>query len=199
MPANPETGIDPGTDRFVVWQESSQTFVNLGAMWPRFDGGAIQGINPDFRYYWRVEVPPPDVDHRFTIATVWGRIDFDPPVDPNDGLPVGEYKQQHSIVKLSPAKLKLQVDAEFQRQVRFQFPDVENPAQLVEVAGALARKQAGSPLTAEQQATLDRFIAREDAIAQLRARQVELYAAIDADEDYDILDGWVPVPEEPEV
>jgi len=85
----------------------------------------------------------------------------------------------------------LQVDAEFQRQVRLQFPDSENPATIIEAAGVIARKQAGSPITEAQQAMLDGFIGMEDQISYMRARQVALYAAIDADEDYDITEGWV--------
>lgn len=190
MAVNPETGIDPAVDRFAIYSVSGQNYINLNAQWPRVDGGAISGANPDLAYYKRVASDLPDVAHRFTVESTWARFEFDPVVDPADGLPVGEYRQSHTPTKLDAADLKLQVDAEFQRQVRVQFPDVDNPARLVEAAGVLARKQGGTPLTPAQEALLTSFIGFEDAIGQMRDRQTELYAAIDADEDYDITEGW---------
>ena len=82
------------------------------------------------------------------------------------------------------------MDSEFQRQVRVQYPDVENPSKMIEAAGVLARKQGGGVLTADQEELLTSFIGLEDAISQMRDRVTELYAAIDADEDYDITEGW---------
>lgn len=190
MPANPETGIDHAVDRFAIKSVSGGNFINLNAQWPRVDGAALVGANPNLAYYKRVATEVPDVDHRYNVDTTWGPVDFTPAVNPADGLPVGEYRQQHAPVKLSVADLKLQVDTEFQRQVRLQYPDVENPSKMIEAAGVLARKQSGAVLTADQEALLTSFIGLEDAISQMRDRVTELYAAIDADEDYDITEGW---------
>lgn len=190
MAVNPETGIDTAVDRFAIYSISGQNYINLNAQWPRVDGGALVGANPDLAYYKRVATETPDVDHRYTVETTWGRVDADPAVDPADGLPVGQYRQAHTPVKLSTADLKLQVDSEFQRQVRLQYPDVENPSKMIEAAGVLARKQAGGVLTEAQETLLQSFIGLEDAISQMRDRVTELYAAIDADEDYDITEGW---------
>lgn len=190
MPANPDTGIDHAVDRFAIKSVSGGNFINLNAQWPRVDGAAISGANPDLAYYKRVATDAPDVDHRYTVATTWGPVDFDPAVSPADGLPVGEYRQSHVATKLAVADLKLQVDTEFQRQVRLQYPDVENPSKMIEAAGVLARKQNGGVLTADQEALLASFIGLEDAISRMRDRVNELYAAIDADEDYDITEGW---------
>ena len=147
------------------------------------------GANPDLKYYKRVNSEAPDADHRFTVNSSWGRVEADPV--PPEGHPSGTYTQVFEIVRLPVADLKLQIDAEFQRQVRLQFPDSENPATIIEAAGVIARKQAGSPITEAQQALLDGFIGMEDQIACMRQRQIALYAAIDADEDYDITEGWV--------
>lgn len=190
MAANPTTGIDAAVDRFAIYSVSGENFINLNATWPRPDGAALVGANPDLAYYKRVSSTVPDVDHRYTVETAWGRVDDSPAKDPADGLPVGEYRQQHTAEKLPVDDLKLQVDSEFQRQVRLQYPDVENPSKMIEAAGVLARKQAGGVLTDAQEALLTSFIGLEDAISQMRERQNELYAAIDADEDYDITEGW---------
>lgn len=190
MSANPDTGIDAEVDRFAIKSVSGGNLINLNATWPRIDGDAIVGGNPDLAYYKRVTSSSPDVDHRFTVASVWAAVDFSPVVSTSTGLPVGEYRQTHTATKLDPADLKLQVDSEFQRQVRVQYPDVENPSKMIEAAGVLARKQDGGVLTTEQQALLASFIGLEDAISQMRDRVTELYAAIDADEDYDITEGW---------
>ena len=151
MAVNPETGIDPAVDRFAIYSVSGGNFINLNAVWPRVDGAALSGANPDLAYYKRVPSDAPDIDHRFTTAATWGRVDFDPAVLPSSGLPVGEYRQSYTTSKLAVADLKLQVDSEFQRQVRVQFPDVENPAKVVEAAGVLARKQSGAVLTPAHQ------------------------------------------------
>jgi hypothetical protein len=189
MTVNATTGINPLTDRFAIWRVSTESYINLNATWPRVDGGPLVGANPDLKYYKRVNSEAPDADHRFTVNSSWGRVEADPV--PPEGHPSGTYTQVFDIVRLPVADLKLQVDAEFQRQVRLQFPDSENPATIIEAAGVIARKQAGSPITEAQQDLLDGFIGMEDQISYMRARQVALYAAIDADEDYDITEGWV--------
>lgn len=190
MSANPDTGINHAVDRFAIRSVSGGNFINLNAQWPRVDGGAISGANPDLAYYKRVAAARPDIDHRHTTAEVWAPVDFTPAVSPSSGLPVGEFRQSFTITKLDAVDLKLQVDSEFQRQVRIQFPDVENPAKVVEAAGVMASKQAGAVLTIEQQALLDSFVGLQNKIRQMRDRVVELYAAIDAGDDYEITAGW---------
>ena len=190
MAVNATTGIDPEVDRFAIYRESLGDFINVNATWPRVDGEAISGGNPDFRYYKRVVAERPDVDHRYTIATTWSRVDSAPAVNPSDGLPMGEYKQSHEATKLPVADLKLQVEAEFQRQQKLIYPDIDNPAVLLEGAGALIQKSNSAPLTTEEQGRLTLLTAVADGLKQLRARQAELNAAIDADEDYDLTEGW---------
>lgn len=189
MAVNEITGIDPAVDRFAIWRVSTESFINLSATWPRVDGGPLVGGNPDFKYYKRVASEAPDADHRFTVSDSWEKVEASPA--PPEGHPAGTYEQTYAVVRLPEEDLKLQVDAEFQRQVRLQFPDSENPATIIEAAGVIARKQAGTPITAAQQALLDSFIGMEDQISYMRARQEALHAAIEADEDYDITTGWM--------
>ena len=188
MAVNPTTGIDPVVDRFVIWRVSTLQFTNMNATWPRTDGGELVGANPDFQYFKKVVGTPPDVDHRFTMTTEYGKVAITPA--PAAGLPQGTYEAQYTLTKLSTADLKAQVDTEFQKQVRTQFPAVEDPSRLLLAAGALARKQDGATLTADQEAIIAAVKVNEDAIKQIEARRQALYAAIDADEDYDITDGW---------
>ncbi len=188
MALNPTTGIDPVVDRFVIWRVSTSQFTNMNATWPRTDGGELVGANPDFQYFKKVAGTPPDVDHRFTMTTEYGKVAITPA--PAAGLPQGTYEAQYTLTKLSTADLKAQVDTEFQKQVRTQFPAVEDPSRLLLAAGALARKQDGATLTADQEAIIDAVKVNEDSIKQIEARRQALYAAIDADEDYDITDGW---------
>jgi hypothetical protein len=189
MSTNPTTGINSAVDRFAIFRVSTESYINMNAVWPRVDGGPLVGANPDLKYYKRVNSDAPDADHRFTVNATWGKVEADPV--PPEGHPSGIYTQAFETVLRPAAELKLQVDAEFQRQVRLQFPDSENPATIIEAAGVIARKQAGSPITDAQQALLDGFIGMEDQISYMRARQVALYAAIDANEDYDLTIGWV--------
>lgn len=188
MAVNLTTGIDPVVDRFVIWRASTSQFTNMNATWPRTDGGELVGANPDFQYFKKVAGTPPDVDHRFTMTTEYGKVPITPA--PAAGLPQGTYEAQYTLTKLSTADLKAQVDTEFQKQVRTQFPAVEDPSRLLLAAGALARKQDGATLTADQEAIIDAVKVNEDAIKQIEARRQALYAAIDADQDYDITDGW---------
>jgi len=189
MAVNETTGIDPTVDRFAIWRVSTESYINMNAVWPRVDGGPLVGANPDLKYYKRVNGTAPDADHRFVVESTWGKVDTEP--TPPEGHPSGIYTQTFDVVRRPVDELKLQVDAEFQRQVRLQFPDSENPATIIEAAGVIARKQAGSPISEAQQALLDSFIGMEDQITYMRQRQIALYAAIDANQDYDITDGWV--------
>lgn len=188
MALNTTTGIDPVVDRFVIWRVSTSQFTNMNATWPRTDGGELVGANPDFQYFKKVAGTPPDVDHRFTMTIEYGKVAITPA--PAAGLPQGTYEAQYTLTKLSVADLKAQVDTEFQKQVREQFPAVEDPSRLLLAAGALARKQDGATLTADQEAIIDAVKVNEDSIKQIEARRQALYAAIDADQDYDITDGW---------
>lgn len=189
MTLNVTTGIDPAVDRFVIWRVSTSQFTNMNATWPRTDGGAIVGGNPDFQYFKKVTSTPPDYDHRFTLETEFGKVPTTP--TPAEGLPVGTYEAVYTLVKLPVEDLKIQVENEFQHQLTLQFPQTNNPAVLIEAADALARKDSGAVLTEEQQAKIDAILGVGDVLSQLRARQAELNAAIDADEDYDITIGWV--------
>lgn len=189
MTLNVITGIDPDVDRFVIWCPSTSQFTNMDATWPRTDGGALVGANPDFRYYKKVAAEAPDVDHRFTLTTTYVKTDTVP--TPAEGLPFGTYSAVCDLVKLPNEDLKAQVETEFQRQLQLQFPQTSNPAVLIEAADALARKDAGAVLTADQQLKIDAIVVTGDVVARLRARQAELNVAIDNDKDYDITTGWV--------
>jgi len=189
MALNTETGIDPVVDRFVIWKVSTSQFINMNATWIRFDGGAVDPPNPDLEYYKKASSTPPDYDHRFTLETTFGKVPYVPAALP--GLPVGTYEPVYNLVKLPVEDLKAQVETEFQHQLQLQFPQTSNPAVLIEAADALARKDSGAVLTEEQQAKIDAILGVGDVLSQLRARQAELNAAIDADEDYDITTGWV--------
>jgi len=188
MALNTTTGIDPVVDRFVIWRVSTSQFTNMNATWPRTDGEAISGGNPDFQYFKKVTSTPPDYDHRFTLETEFGKVPTTP--TPAEGLPVGTYEAVYTLNKLPSADLKLQVENEFQHQLQLQFPQTNNPAVLIEAADALARKDSGAVLTEEQQAKIDAILGVGDVLSQLRSRQAALNAAIDADEDYDITIGW---------
>lgn len=191
MAVNPNTGIDPEVDRFVVFNTSQQIKTGQNEKWPRADGEAVGGGTGVDRYYKKINTPAPAYDHRFYLVSEWGALtDYDPAVETSEGLPVGTTTLAHTVTKYDNETLKRQVDTEFQRQVRIQYPDVENPSKMIEAAGVLARKQNGGVLTADQEALLASFIGLEDAISQMRDRVTELYAAIDADEDYDITEGW---------
>jgi len=201
MAVNPNTGIDPEVDRFLYVEafdaatfdpddKSTYRVLDYNESW-RADGEARNGANPRFMRFKKL--PPEELsgDHRYTIVTTPVMIVTGSLPITDSSLPVGTYQITKAAVKLDAADLKLQVDTEFQQRVRLAFPDSENPATIIEAAGVIARKQNGSPITTKQQALLDSFVGMEDAISAMRARQVELYAAIDADEDYDITEGWI--------
>lgn len=181
---NETTGIDPITDRFVIWRESTQQYTNMNATWPRTDGGQINGANPDFQYFKKVDGDQPDTDHRFTVSSVFGRVPADPV--PEVGLPQGTYEPVYTLTKLPLADLLAQIETAFQQQVRVQFPDTDNPSTLILAAKAIAKKQAGATLTTEENAILSSVTSVGDAVAQLATRRQELIDAATADEDYDL-------------
>jgi hypothetical protein len=188
MAVNPVTGVDPEVDRFALYRVSTQQIQNANVGWARFDGGPISGGNPDYQYFKRVTSEKPEVDHRYTVETTWELIPTTP--TPPEGHPAGTYEQSHVGTKLSPEDLKIQVENEFQRQLGMAFPATNSPAVLIEAADAITRKQNGSVLTPAQQTVLDSMVGIGDVVARLRTRQSALNDAIDADEDYDITEGW---------
>jgi len=184
MAVNPQTGIDPTIDRFVIWRLSTQQYTNMNATWPRTDGGQLQGANPDFEYYKKVNTPSPDIDHRFSRTTTFERVAIQP--KPDIGFPMGTYQATYELVKLPLADLLAQIETEYQRQVRLQFPETENPAAIINVGGILIKSQAGAVLTESEQASIAAFVGVRDKIAQLATRKAELDSAATADQDYDL-------------
>jgi hypothetical protein len=183
MALNTETGIDAAVDRFVVKLLSTGQVINQNAVWPRADGG-VAGINPDWQYFKKVDQAQPPIDHRFTLSTV-NDFTLTAPA-PVAGLPVGTYGATYTPVKRELPELLAQIETEYQRQVRLQFPETENPSTIVNVGGILIKQQSGAVLTEAETATLAAFVAVRDALVQLAVRRQELIDAAAADEDYDI-------------
>jgi hypothetical protein len=183
MALNTETGIDAAVDRFVVKLLSTDQPINYNAVWPRNDGG-IAGINPDWLYFKKVAGDPPPADHRFSVTQEWGFTLTSPA--PVAGLPVGTYGPTYTLVKRELPELLAQIETEYQRQVRLQFPETENPSTIVNVGGILIKQQSGAVLTEAETTTLSAFVAVRDKLVLLAERRQELIDAATADEDYDI-------------
>jgi hypothetical protein len=183
MALNTETGIDAAVDRFVVKTISTDQTINMNAVWPRA-GGEAAGINPDHAYYKKVAPEPPPIDHRFTLIAESGFTLLSPA--PGPGLPVGTYGTVFTIVKRELPELLAQIETEYQRQVRLQFPETENPSTIVNVGGILIKQQSGAVLTEAETASLAAFVAVRDALVQLAVRRQELIDAATAEEDYDL-------------
>lgn len=184
MALNETTGIDPAVDRFVIKSLTDGNVINFSATWPRFDGGAIVGGNPDLQYFKRVENTPPDIDHRYELQTA-DVFTLTTPA-PAEGLPVGTFGKTYTPVRRELNDLLAQIESEYQRQVRLQFPETENPSTIIQVGGILIKQQAGSVLTTDEQALIVAFVATKDKISQLATRRAELMAAATADQDYDL-------------
>lgn len=184
MALNTETGIDHAVDRFVIKSASTGAILNYNAQWPRLDGAALVGANPDFKYYKRIANTPPDIDHRYELSSEDVFTDTTPA--PAEGLPVGTFGTVYTPVKLELNTLLAQIETAFQQQVRQQFPDTENPATLLLAAKALAKRQTGGVLTADEEASLSAVSSVGDKVDQLVARKQELMDAAEADQDYDL-------------
>jgi hypothetical protein len=183
MALNTETGIDAAVDRFVVKLLSTNQIINMNAVWPRSDGG-VAGINPDWLYFKKVDSESPPMDHRFYPVTT-NTFTLTSPA-PVAGLPVGTYGATTVATKRELPELLAQIETEYQRQVRLQFPETENPSTIVNVGGILIKQQSGAVLTETETTTLSAFVAVRDKIVLLAARRQELIDAATADEDYDL-------------
>jgi hypothetical protein len=184
MPLNPQTGIDPVVDRFVVKLQSSGQVINLNANWPRGDGGAIVGGNPDYQYFTKLDPEQPPLDHRFDLVTTYAYATITP--TPAEGLPVGTYSPVYTVVRRELNELLAQIESAYQEQVRLQFPETENPSTIIQVGGILIKQQSGAVLTTAEVAIRDAFVAITDKVQQLVERRAELMALATADEDYDL-------------
>jgi hypothetical protein len=184
MALNETTGIDPAIDRFVIKSVSSGNVLNFNATWPRFDGGPLVGANPDLQYYKKVANAQPDIDHRYELQSA-DVFTLTTPA-PAEGLPVGTFGTTYTPVRRELNDLLAQIESEYQRQVRLQFPETENPSTIIQVGGILIKQQAGSVLTAAEEALIVAFVATKDKIAQLATRRGELMTAAENDQDYDL-------------
>lgn len=184
MALNATTGIDPEIDRFVVKLASNNQVINMNAVWPRFDGGALVGANPDWQYFKKVDAAQPPIDHRFTLGTEYGFALASQ--TPADGLPVGTYGATYTVVKRSLPELIDQIESAFQEQVRIQFPNTQNPSTLILAAKAIKKRQDGIVLTSDEEATLDLVASTGDSVSLLASRRQELIDSATAEEDYDI-------------
>jgi hypothetical protein len=99
---------------------------------------------------------------------------------------MGTYEAVYELEKLPLADLLAQIETEYQRQVRLQFPETENPSTIINIGGILIKQQSGAVLTEAESTSLTNFIGVRDNIAQLAERRAELVAAAEADEDYDL-------------
>jgi hypothetical protein len=183
MALNETTGIDAAVDRFVVKLLSTDQIINMNAVWPRSDGG-VAGINPDWLYFKKIDSESPPMDHRFYPVTT-NSFTLTSPA-PVAGLPVGTYGATTVATKRELPELLAQIETEYQRQVRLQFPETENPSTIVNVGGILIKQQSGAVLTEAETTTLSAFVAVRDKLVLLAERRQELIDAATADEDYDI-------------
>lgn len=188
MAVNEITGIDPEVDRFVVFPAGASQSSHQHAEWPRQDGGPVSGGLGGQKWYKRVEIPKPVSDHRYTLTTEHGPVDADP-VSP-EGHPTGEWKPVHTLTRRSSEDLKNQIETHFQTVVLETIPATAIPAEMAAQIGAIARKLDGAVLTEAQESKKNKAKSTETILAALEARRDELFAAVDADEDYDIEAGW---------
>ena len=184
MTLNVTTGIDQEVDRFAIKLASTGAIINYSAQWPRLDGGAVVGGNPDYKYYKRVANEPPQIDHRYELQSADVLTDLTP--IPAEGLPVGTFGTVYTPVKLPLNTLLAQIETAFQQQVRQQFPDTENPATLLLAAKALAKRQTGGVLTVDEEASLTAINSVGNAVDQLVVARKDFMDAAEADEDYDL-------------
>ena len=196
MAVNPNTGIDPEVDRFVYIEAfDSATFdpndpstyrvLNFNESW-RADGEPRTGTNPRFMRFKKLPDDTAEADHRFTInSTPEMLVTGSLPVT-DSSLPVGTYQVRQEAVKRPLEDLLAQIETEYQRQVRLQFPQSDDPALLLMGAGSLVQRQEGASLTQDDIERLSRVVTVGDRLKQLEARKNELVAAATADEDYDL-------------
>lgn len=188
MAANPETGIDFYSDRFVVIKNGVIT--NYMASWPRLDGGPVAGGLPADEQ-WFKRCAPADrsiYDHRFSITSTWDGLPADPPAA--EGHPTGEWKEVLSAVLRPEMELKQQVDAACQAANVTIHPESADPSYQVRVSRAITRKMNGTH-TEEDTALLVALDEKADLLQQNEVRRAELYANIEAGEEYDLTVGWL--------
>lgn len=185
MAANALTGIDREVDRFVVFLPGQANSVSTNAVWPRTDGGPVNGgfVNGDL-YYKKVNVEPPAYDHRYSLNTIFGKVDTVPTPDP--GYPVGTWQASYELVLRSLETQLAQIDTEFEHELQRRYPQVADLSTYILAANIITKKQSGATLTTEEQGTLDAINVTGDAVAQMAIRREEMKAAATAGEDYDV-------------
>lgn len=185
MTVNALTGIDRENDRFVIFLPGQENSVATNAMWPRTDGGPVSGgFTTGDLYYKKVTVDPPQYDHRYSLATTYGKVNTVP--TPPAGYPVGTWQASHELV-LRPIETQLaQIDTEFQHELQRRYPQAADLSTYILAADIITKKQNGGTLTTEEQATMDAINVVGDGVRLMAQRREEMKAAATAGEDYDI-------------
>lgn len=191
MAVNELTGIDRDNDRFVVFLPGQTNSSHSNAIWPREDGGPINGGFADgSQWYKKVTVPPPVTDHRYSVTTSHGRVETTP--TPPPGYPSGTWQAVHTVDVRPLETLLAQIDTEFQHELQRRYPQVADLSTYILAADIITKKQNGGTLTTEEQATLDAINVVGDGVRQMAERREEMKAAATSGEDYDIT-AWPPM------
>jgi hypothetical protein len=196
MAVNPTTGIDPVNDRFVYVEAfDAETFdpndkatyrvLNHNELW-REDGEPRVGVNPRFMRFKKLPDQELETDHRYSVNTTPVMLVSGSLPITDASLPVGTYQITKQAVLRSLDELLSQIETEYQRQVRLQFPDTENPTTIMFVGAASLKKQAGGVLTPAEEILLANYLATTDKVRLIADRKMELDAAAIAGEDYDL-------------
>jgi hypothetical protein len=185
MAVNELTGIDRDKDRFVVFLPGQENSTKTNEIWPRLDGGPVNGgfVNGEM-YYKKVHIDPPPYDHRYSLVTTHGKVETEP--TPPAGYPVGTWRPFYEL-ELRPLETQLaHIDTEFQYELQRRYPQVADLSTYILAADIITKKQNGGVLTTEEQATLDAINVVGDGVRLMADRRAEMKAAATAGEDYDV-------------
>jgi len=178
--------VDVENTRWALYQVSTGTIIKRNAVWPRADGGEIQGMDPDFVYLLQTASTPPDYDARLF------HLDSTEVVDAENNTLGRDY----TVVPNAPENVQAEVINEesvrFGRIAKIEQALTDVYIMTMATAAVVKDNEAFHPKAAEMYPAM---LSRAIKLFKNRARREELEAAIAAGtvQAADLDAGWEDV------
>ena len=168
--------------RWSVLQISTGEVISRNKPWPRADGQAIEGLDPDYVYLLQIRDTPPDYDSRLLTLESAETVD----------APANEIRTTWTTPARPVADIKVNAANVETFENSRHYEQRERDKLMILGLGVLFRQVANQALTAREIALKDRVIAAALKLWKNDARLREIITAIDAGQTPDLDAGWDP-------
>jgi hypothetical protein len=172
----------PIDSRWSVLQVSTGEIISRNRTWPRLDGMAIDGLDPDFVYLLQIRDTPPEYDSRLFVLESAETVD----------AAANEIRTTWTTTARPVEDVKVNAANVETLENSKHFEARERDKLMILGLGVLFRQVANQALTAREIALKDRLIAVATKLWKNDTRLRSILTAIDAGQTPDLDAGWEP-------